>query len=99
MFNFSFKVYKSFVICKTVSKHAVIYALNLCYANTFQFLHNSYYDKFSRKMLYVRDVAKGPRIFLFMKGSATSRSPYYNSEIKGRANQKQDQNSSFKTFI
>ena len=50
-------------------------------------------------MLYVRDVVKGPRIFLFMKGSATSRSPYYNSEINGRANQKQDQNSSFKTFI
>ena len=27
--NFSYKVYKSFVICKTLSKRAVIYALSL----------------------------------------------------------------------
>ena len=33
--NFSFKVYKSFLICKTVSKHAVIYAPNsLCSTKT-----------------------------------------------------------------
>ena len=35
--NFSFKVYKSFLICKTVSKHAVIYAPNsLCSTKTNQ---------------------------------------------------------------
>ena len=39
--SFSCKIYKSFVLCKTVSKHAVIYAPNLRYAPVVRSLLNS----------------------------------------------------------